>query len=704
MRPIELTFAALGPFAGQQTLDFTALQGSSFFLIHGPTGAGKTTILDAICFALYGETSGGDREVKQMRCDLAEPGLATSVSFDFALGGARYRVSRQAEHQRPKLRGDGTTTERARATLWRLPPNQGAGREAERSEASQRPSNQGAGREAERSEASQRPSNQAQPEVLASQWTKVTERVEEVLGFRCEQFRQVVMLPQGQFRRLLLASSRQRQQILEALFSTELYRRIEEALKEAARTLAEQGHQLEQRRRLLLQQEEVASEEELGERLQQLTTARERTGEQIEGLQQREELLQQRLTAARAAHQQLEERRRARRALELLVARRAPMAAEGARAAQARAAAGIAGVHQGLQQRVEEQRQARQARVTADQALASARRELEQERAAQERERGRAGQLESLQRRRDELEAMQGRARDLETARAGLERDRAATEQAWAEHGRALERLTQSRSAQKEAVRRRDEAHERSRGLSAANEAVLHLERAVSLTRRLQAGLTDLGQARGAFETAQRELDRLEDELAGVRQELCRMEQSWAAGQAAVLAADLAEGTPCPVCGSTKHPTPAASGSQVPTEAKLSRHRKQARAVETQREGARQELSGRNAEVIRISAEVVTLKASLQLEETAEQSGVQREVERLERELDQARGQRDAAAAAQDELPALQREVDQQLEAQRRLTAALEQAERAANEADSSPRPAGGAGGGALPASPRRAS
>ena len=104
MRPLELTFSALGPFAGQQTLDFTALQGSSFFLIHGPTGAGKTTILDAICFALYGETSGGEREVKQMRCDLADPGLATAVTFDFALGGARYRVSRQAEHERPKTR------------------------------------------------------------------------------------------------------------------------------------------------------------------------------------------------------------------------------------------------------------------------------------------------------------------------------------------------------------------------------------------------------------------------------------------------------------------------------------------------------------------------------------------------------------------------------------------------------------------------
>ena len=97
MRPLKLIIRAFGPYAREQVLDFGVLEKCSFFLIHGPTGAGKTSILDAICFALYGETSGGERQIRHMRSDHADPGMLTEVIFDFALGAETYRVFRRPE-------------------------------------------------------------------------------------------------------------------------------------------------------------------------------------------------------------------------------------------------------------------------------------------------------------------------------------------------------------------------------------------------------------------------------------------------------------------------------------------------------------------------------------------------------------------------------------------------------------------------------
>ena len=119
MKPIKLIINAFGPYAGTQVIDFTELGERTFFLIHGPTGSGKTTILDAICFALYGDTSGAERKGEQMRsghADMAEP---TEITFDFAIGSDSYRILRYPEQERPKKRGAGTTTMTANATLWK---------------------------------------------------------------------------------------------------------------------------------------------------------------------------------------------------------------------------------------------------------------------------------------------------------------------------------------------------------------------------------------------------------------------------------------------------------------------------------------------------------------------------------------------------------------------------------------------------------
>ena len=169
MKLLKLIFSAFGPYLGKEVLDFADLQGRSFFLIHGPTGAGKTTILDTICFALYGDASGENREAKMLRSDNADIGQMTEVEFTFSLGQALYKVWRAPEQQRPKKRGEGTTLSTADALLYKI--------------------------------------NGSEEKLLVQGYTNVTGEIEKLLGFKSNQFRQVVLLPQGEFRRLLLANS-----------------------------------------------------------------------------------------------------------------------------------------------------------------------------------------------------------------------------------------------------------------------------------------------------------------------------------------------------------------------------------------------------------------------------------------------------------------------------------------------------------------
>jgi len=241
MRPLVVVMQAFGPYAGEQSLDFADLRGAGFFLITGSTGSGKTTILDAMSFALYGVTSGGPeneggRSGAAMRSDHAHPDTPTLVRFDFALGADLYRIERIPEQERPKRRGEGTTTQLQEATMWRL----------------RRADDDGC------LEIDGRP--------LATGWTKVSAKAEDILGFRGEQFRQVVMLPQGRFQKLLEADSREREQILRALFDTGHYMHLEVALKDEAGDLRRSADKVTTQRDEVLRQAAAESLDELRER------------------------------------------------------------------------------------------------------------------------------------------------------------------------------------------------------------------------------------------------------------------------------------------------------------------------------------------------------------------------------------------------------------------------------------------------------
>jgi exonuclease SbcC len=190
MRIHSLRLRAFGPFAGEQFIDFEPLGAGGLFLLDGPTGAGKSTVLDAITFALYGPGEGGGWG--RLHSHFAPAGVAPEVSLEFSLRGIRQRVTRSPEYLRPKRRGEGTTLEKAQVHLERREHGRWVSRSSRKDE--------------------------------------VGEMLSDELGLTRDQFTQVVLLPQGEFMRFLRAGDDERRTLLTKLFGTQLYDRITDEL------------------------------------------------------------------------------------------------------------------------------------------------------------------------------------------------------------------------------------------------------------------------------------------------------------------------------------------------------------------------------------------------------------------------------------------------------------------------------------------
>ena len=191
MKPLKLKMRAFGPYLNPTEIDFEkGLGDNNFFLIHGATGAGKTTILDAICYALYDKCSGADRSGEMMRSQKAADDCKTEVEFTFTLNNKNYRVIRSPKYKRKRLRGDGETEEKSSVQIYE------------------------------------------EGKIIAHE--KTNDFFKNLLHLDDKQFRQVVMLPQGEFRKFLMAGSGDREKILKVIFNSYLYENVENKLKENA--------------------------------------------------------------------------------------------------------------------------------------------------------------------------------------------------------------------------------------------------------------------------------------------------------------------------------------------------------------------------------------------------------------------------------------------------------------------------------------
>ena len=258
MRPVYIRMSAFGPYAGIQELNMEELGAGGLYLVTGDTGAGKTTIFDAITFALYGEASGDSREAGMLRSKYADPSVPTEVELTFIYGGKTYKVCRNPEYERPTKRGTGMTMQKAEAEL--IYPD---------------------GR-------------------VVTKPKDVTAAVTEIMGVNREQFCQIAMIAQGKFRDLIEKGTTERQKIFREIFRTAPYQQVQDILKGKYRALERECETLRESVKQYIQGilwNKDASEETPVEEVMELLTEQNKADQEIqaglfEELQQKEQVLQ----------------------------------------------------------------------------------------------------------------------------------------------------------------------------------------------------------------------------------------------------------------------------------------------------------------------------------------------------------------------------------------------------------------------------
>ncbi|WP_404994001.1 AAA family ATPase [Cupriavidus pauculus] len=640
MKPLYLRLQAFGPFAATETIDFTRLGEQAFFLIHGPTGAGKTTLLDAICFALYGDTSGGERNAQDMRSANADAALRTEVTLEFCLGATHYRVTRSPTQDRPSQRAaGGFVKETAKAQLdvmidgtWKS---------------------------------------------HASQPNRVSDAVRELLGFDSAQFRQVIVLPQGRFRELLTADSRARQGILERLFHTELYRRVEELLKEQAATIRREAEDIEVKRKALLNQHQLQSVEALAERIR----ARQ---EALAELQRREELARTASEAAQASlrkgeleHAHIKAWHEAQGAHAALSAKIPARDADRLRLQAARRAAQVMPAAQHLLAARQEHGAAQVALTQAQAVAARAAQAAELADKALRAEHARHELRLATQRTVTTLENLLPQARKLQVVRNAMAQARTALATAQAAHAKKIDAFNAIGATLKTLEADLEKARRDGAGVQALQMQLAQArERAARIARcrQIEQELVPLRAAQARAEAQSRTAAQARD---AARAAMRQAEVDWRHGQAARLAAGLERGESCPVCGGKDHPAlaqqvlalvtdddlDAARAALQRTEdafAEASASHQQAGQQVAQWQARLQDLAEAAGDISdagmqAVDAEIRALGAALKAAEHAAN-----QAQMLDRQIAQTRLARDAAEADMKAADALARTAEQE--------------------------------------------
>ncbi|MBD7920271.1 SMC family ATPase [Cellulomonas sp. Sa3CUA2] len=620
----SLTVQAIGPFAARHTVDLDALGASGLFLLEGPTGSGKSTLIDAVVFALYGKVAGADASDERLRSAYAADDVESVVDLVFEVPSGVYRVRRTPAYQRAKRRGTGTTTAQASVKAWRLPADVDLAAAPEGLD--------GVGT------------------LLGTRLDEVGAELQRVVGLDRQQFVQTVVLPQGEFARFLRAGGEERRVLLQKIFGTEVYEQMQQRLAalraQAARTVeASRAHLGEAVAHLLGacalgpdEQAEVrgALDEALvgtpvAERVAQVVVAT------TAGLDAAADALAHEAAAARttwdAARAELEHAR----ATATLAARRDALRAERTaleaaagrheddvrRLARGRAAAAVRPLLTGWQDAWTAHEAAAKALVAASDAapgdllpagqdVAALVEALVPGRGAEpgaaggpdrddladvldawrphlRAERAAAADAAAGLRRTVEAEAgLNGRRRAVRELAAVLDDLRAEVEAAavWLA-GRPAERATLEQE--------RDDARLRAAQADAA-------ETACAAARVLVADVAALGAARAELAAAQGEVAAAAGAAQAAVTAEAALRTARVAGLAGELAAGLVDGDACPVCGACEHPAPASVGADHVTA-------EQVQAAEQVRAAAEAALAAAGARAARLAERVDGLAA-----------------------------------------------------------------------------------------------
>ena len=559
MKPIYLEMRAFGPYAGRQVVDFRRLGDRKLLLIYGPTGSGKTTILDAMCYALYGETSGNCRTGTHMRSEYATPEEETQVSFSFAVGSKAYCVERRPEQQVAKKRGSGTKKASASAALYEI---DGEGKRTD---------------------------------VIATKG--VREKVEQLLGFKAEQFRQVVLLPQGDFRRLLLASSAERQQIMQTLFHTQRYARLQELAKQKHDAIQEEYGVLSDRIAQGLQRFNADTAGDLAAMKQRVSDESERQGRELAKAVEERQQYQQVVQEAQVLYSHWQNLKESRRQAANLAADEETFARKKEAVAAMRRAQLLIEPCRLLDNLLAQGKGAGQKAEEAKEKAREAQKRLGEARAQVEALKGQEKEMQALNDKLVRLQEMVAKVRQYGHVCRQVEQCAAARRSAEAELGRIQaerEELQKKRDALRiEAEKQPEAAAALAKAQGEIAMADVQYQREQSL-EQLDAAITTGAAAQAK---AVKAWEAAEEKERQARLDYESVHAVFLQGQAALLAQELKDGEPCPVCGATDHPRQAVPLEQMPSKDDVEKRKQLAEQTNRERQAAEVAMKQGEAEV-----------------------------------------------------------------------------------------------------------
>ena len=486
MKPINLILSAFGPYANDVTVDFSLFGEDGIFLIAGDTGAGKTTIFDAISFALYGEASGGKerRKSKSFRSDYASPRTETWVELTFRHRGETWRIRRNPEYERPKKSGEGTTIQTANAKLTNLDSG-------------------------------------AEIEGL----TEVNAKVYELLGLTQDQFTQTVMIAQGDFLKILNASSDDRRALFQKLFNTAIYANLQWKLRDMNSACNDEKKELDHR--IAIAAGKIDPEPDYPERD---NIAFYKT--EVKYADLLTECLTRLIEYERATHDKVKKEKEE---------------------AGEQVSALIAAIEQG--KAINADFDALQKAQDTLASLLDRQGEMDDKAVQLDKARKAQGLLA------DET-LMFSNAADIEKQRKELEE--------------AVVALASAESALPEAEKRQQEAESHASEADEIQASAQQLKSCVPVLKDLEKQQKKLEQQKKEIATLLEASDRADDTYKAAKEGYYR-------SQAGLLAAELEEGKPCPVCGSLIHPQPAQLTAEAATKEEMEqteqRHRQAADAL-----------------------------------------------------------------------------------------------------------------------------
>ena len=504
MRPLKLTLSAFGPYAGVMELDFETLGTGGLYLITGDTGAGKTTIFDAISFALFGEASGGNREPGMLRSKYADPSTPTEVTLTFRYAGKEYTITRNPEYMKPKTKGkdkgDAMTKQTAGATLT-YPDGH-----------------------------------------LVTKPKEVNTAIRDILGLDREQFAQVAMIAQGDFLKLLLADTKERQKIFRNIFHTNLYVELQDQLSKQASKVKYQWEDVRDSIRQYI--DGILCDEE-SEHAEVIRQSKDGTLPIEEVLTALDALLESDASLRDKLEGSLQE-------TDIALERTVALLTK----AEAR------------EKIKKDLAKAEEKEVSTKLLLQQSQKALEEEQAKKPRQEQLSREITAIDlslKEYDRLAELESALLNANTQKSKAKADSAAAAESKTALVAEIDTLKEERKslenigAEKEKLlRQKQEQHQKRTDL-----------------QKLIADIAQYHTQQKSWETAQQLYLAAYENSSDLQQEYDVKNKAFLDEQAGIIAGRLKEGKPCPVCGSVHHPAPAVMADTAPTEAEVKKARKE---------------------------------------------------------------------------------------------------------------------------------